>query len=66
MGALDLARHLLLLRLLCFKFLTAFFISGLSIMGASLLALSRPHKGSIEIDSGNSVRMEHGPIVKTI
>jgi len=66
LGALDLARCLLLLRLLCFRFLTAFLVSCLSVIGVGLLDLSRPHRGSIEFDNGNSVRMGRGPIVKTI
>ena len=66
LGAPDLARRLSLLRLLRFKFLTAFLVSGLSVLGAGLFALSRPHSGSIEFDNGNSARIDRGPIVKTI
>ena len=66
LGVLDLAQHLSLLHLLHFKFLTAFLVSGLLVIGTTLLALSRPRKGSIEFDNGNSARIERGPIVKTI
>jgi len=65
-GALDLARRLLLLRLLRFKFLTALLVSDLSVLGAGLFALSRPRSGSIEFDNGTSARIDRGPIVKTI
>ena len=65
-GAPDLARVLSLLHLLRFTFLTAFIVSSLSVVGAGLLDLSRPYRDSIEFDNGNSARMHHGPIVKTI
>jgi len=66
LGALDLARRLSLLRLLRFWFLIAFFVSGLSALGAGLLSLSMPLRGSIEFDNGNSARIDRGPTVKTI
>jgi len=65
LGAPDLAQRLSLLRLLWFRSLIVSLVSGLSVLGASLLALLRPHIGSIEFDNGNSARMDCGPAVKT-
>jgi len=66
LGVSDLERQLSPLRLLRFWFLIAFFVSGLSALGAGLFALLRPLRGSIEFDNGNSARMDRGPTLKTI